>query len=76
MPDNPLGALGKAIKDAALAANRKMWDEIFVFIDPNESPLTASIRKQGDEAKDILRGIVITLGELEKRLPPTKDQAA
>ena len=40
--------LGTAIKDAIKSANRKTLDEIFVFVDPVESPLTHSIRAQGD----------------------------
>jgi hypothetical protein len=41
--------LGTAIKDAIKSANRKTLDEIFVFVDPVESPLTHSIRAQGDD---------------------------
>jgi hypothetical protein len=80
MSQNPLAALGAAllgaaIQDAVKAAHRKTLDEIFVFVDPDESPLTHSIPEQGDEPKDVLRGIILTLAALEKR-PPSKDQAA
>lgn len=81
MSQNPLAALGAAllgaaIKDAVTAANQKTLNEIFVFVDPAASPLTHSIRDQGDEPKDVLRGIILTLAELEKRLPPSKEEAA
>jgi hypothetical protein len=73
MADNPLVAW---IKEQAKVARRKLLDEIFVFVDPAESPLTAKIREYGDEPNDTLRGIILTLAELEKRLPPAKDEAA
>jgi hypothetical protein len=73
MADNPIVAW---VKDQAKAVRRKTLDEIFVFVDPAESPLTAKIRDCGDEANDLARGIILTLAELEKRLPPPKDQAA
>jgi len=77
MSQNPLAAaIGKAIQDAVASANRKALDEIFVFVDPVESPLTHSIRAQGDQGNDVWRGIILTLAALEKRLPPSKDQAA
>jgi hypothetical protein len=81
MSQNPLAAigaalLGAAIQDAVKAANKKALDEIFVFVDPVDSPLTFSIRTQGDDGPDVLRGIILTLAALEKRLPPAKDQAA
>lgn len=81
MSQNPLAALGAAllgaaIKDAVKTAYQKTLNEIFVFVDPNESPLTHSIRAYGDEPNDVLRGIILTLAEFEKRLPPAKDQAA
>ena len=68
--------LGSAIKDAVEKAIRKTLDEMFVFIDAEETPLVAAIRDQGDTGKDLLRGVLLTLAEFEKRLPPAKDQAA
>jgi hypothetical protein len=81
MAQNPLAALGAvllgaAINDAVKKANQKTLDEIFVFVDSTDSPLTAGIRKQGDDLSDVLRGIILTVAELEKRLPPSKDEAA
>jgi len=69
MSQNPLAAIGTAIQDAIRSANRKKLDEIFVFVDPAESPITARIREQGDDGNDVLRGIILTLAEVEKRLP-------
>jgi hypothetical protein len=73
---NPLAAIGNAISEAVKSANRKRLDEIFVFVDPDESPLTHSIRAQGDDGNEILRGIILTLAELEKRLPGKEGKAA
>lgn len=74
--NNPLAALFAVMGQLANAARKKKWDEMFLLVNPQTSPLTHSIRGLGDQPEDILRGIVLTLAELEKRLPPSNDQAA
>lgn len=73
---NPWAVLGALFGQVAKAVRKKKLDEMFLLVDPTASPLTYSIRGLGDEPDDIQRGIILTLAELEKRLPPSKDQAA
>jgi hypothetical protein len=73
---NAWAALGAAFKQVANSVRKKKLDEMFLLVDPKESPLTHSIRGLGDEPDDTLRGVILTLAELEKRLPPAKNRAA
>jgi hypothetical protein len=80
MTDNPnitpLGVLAAVAKQITTSIRKKKLDEMFLLVDPEKSPLTHSIRGLGDEPDDTMRGIILTLAELEKRLPPARDQAA
>ncbi|WP_373198744.1 hypothetical protein [Mycobacterium marinum] len=73
---NPLAAFLGAVNQAANSVRKKKWDEMFLLVNADESPLTHSIRGLGDQQDDIMRGIILTLAELEKRLPPSSEEAA
>lgn len=73
---NPWALFGALLKQTAKATQEKKLDELFLLVDQEQAPLTASIRKLANEPDGLARGIILTLAELEKRLPPTKDQAA
>jgi hypothetical protein len=73
---NPWTVFGAVAKQITSLMRKKKLDEMFLRVDPQESPLTYSIRGLGDEPDDTMLGIILTLAEFEKRLPPAKDQAA
>ncbi len=76
---NGWALLGALLKQAGEATKEKRLDELFLLIDPRRSPLTASIRKLGNELNGIVRGLIATVAdleerviEIEKQLPPNE----
>jgi hypothetical protein len=70
---NPRARLNQAVDESRRHFQRWFWD-----INPQESPMTDSIKNRGDGSlTDVVHGLLLVVAELEKRLPkqPLQDAA-